>query len=45
MDWADLNDWILSNYPELHKATAYLSNMQIQIECWTIIYEKHYSAN
>lgn len=39
MDWFDLNDWVLFNYPELHQATKYLSQ-DAQITCWEEVYNK-----
>lgn len=41
MDWFEMNDWILENYPEVHQATKYLSSMSIQMACWEKIYNEH----
>ena len=41
MDWIDLNDWILENHPELHHATLYIADMNIQYECWIKVFNNH----
>lgn len=41
MEWLDLNDWILEHYPEVHAATRYISNMDVQVACWETVYNNH----
>lgn len=32
-DWADLNDWVVCNHPELWEATKYL-HLEHQVQSW-----------
>ena len=38
-DCFDLNDWILANYPELHRATFYLP-VSAQMSVWEQVWVK-----
>lgn len=38
-DYFDLNDWILLNHPEVHRATRYISNVSTQMEAWMKIWK------
>ncbi|WP_187628705.1 hypothetical protein [Paraburkholderia sp. UCT31] len=39
-DWIDLNDWVLLNHPEVHRATRYISGMTIQMSAWLELWSK-----